>query len=59
MRPANGAMVIVEITDRGPYVAGRIIDLSLGAKQELDMEDITNVFIERINPSALTRGTCQ
>ena len=59
VRPANGAMIIVEITDRGPYIAGRIIDLSLGAKQELDMGDITQVFIERINPSTLTRDTCQ
>lgn len=30
---ANGKSVIVRINDRGPFVGGRIIDLSLGAAQ--------------------------
>lgn len=29
--------VVVEITDRGPYVSGRIIDMSRGAAEVLDM----------------------
>ena len=29
--PANGKVVIVRVTDRGPYVKGRIIDLSVRA----------------------------
>ena len=33
----NGKHVDVRITDRGPFVEGRIIDLSLGAARELDM----------------------
>jgi len=33
----NGKTVDVRITDRGPFVEGRIIDLSLGAARELDM----------------------
>lgn len=33
----NGKSVDVRITDRGPFVEGRIIDLSLGAARELDM----------------------
>lgn len=33
----NGKQVEVRITDRGPFVEGRIIDLSLGAARELDM----------------------
>ena len=33
----NGKQVDVRITDRGPFVEGRIIDLSLGAARELDM----------------------
>ena len=33
----NGKHVAVRITDRGPFVEGRIIDLSLGAARELDM----------------------
>ncbi|MCP4570910.1 MAG: septal ring lytic transglycosylase RlpA family protein [bacterium] len=33
----TGRDVIVRINDRGPFVAGRIIDLSRKAAQELDM----------------------
>jgi rare lipoprotein A len=33
----NGRMVWVRVNDRGPYVDGRIVDLSLGAAQALDM----------------------
>jgi rare lipoprotein A len=33
----NGKQVDVRITDRGPFVEGRIIDLSLGAARALDM----------------------
>ncbi len=33
----NGKQVDVRITDRGPFVEGRIIDLSLAAARELDM----------------------
>jgi len=32
---ANGKMVTVEITDRGPYGAGRVLDLSSGAFEQL------------------------
>lgn len=34
---ANGRQVLVRINDRGPFIDGRIIDLSLGAAQRLDM----------------------
>ena len=33
----NGKTVDVEITDRGPFGPGRIIDLSVAAAKELDM----------------------
>src|SRR5262249_12133443 len=33
----NGRSVVVRITDRGPYVKGRILDLSRAAAQELKM----------------------
>jgi rare lipoprotein A len=33
----NGRSVIVRINDRGPFVKGRVIDLSLAAAEELDM----------------------
>ncbi len=35
----NGRTVKVVINDRGPFVAGRIIDLSYGAARRLDMVD--------------------
>jgi rare lipoprotein A len=34
---ANGKSVVVKINDRGPFVDGRIIDLSRAAASELDM----------------------
>ena len=33
----NGRQVVVRINDRGPFTRGRIIDLSRGAAQQLDM----------------------
>lgn len=33
--PANGKEVVVKVIDRGPYVRGRIIDLSIRAAREL------------------------
>jgi len=33
----NGRSVIVRITDRGPFIRGRIVDLSVGAAQVIDM----------------------
>ena len=33
----NGKTVIVRVNDRGPYVEGRLIDLSLGAAKRIDL----------------------
>jgi rare lipoprotein A len=33
----NGRRVEVRITDRGPFIKGRIIDLSLAAARDIDM----------------------
>lgn len=35
VNPANGKEVVVKVIDRGPYVKGRIIDLSIRAAREL------------------------
>jgi len=32
---ANGRSIVVRINDRGPFVAGRILDLSRGAASQL------------------------
>lgn len=44
----RGKSVIVQITDRGPYVAGRTIDLAAGAAAKLGMlrEGVAPVAIE-------------
>ncbi|MFO1153339.1 MAG: septal ring lytic transglycosylase RlpA family protein [Rhodospirillales bacterium] len=34
----NGKQVDVEINDRGPYVGGRVIDLSKAAAEKIDMK---------------------
>ena len=47
--PANGESVIVRVTDRGPYVKGRIIDLSVRAAREIGIiaQGIAPVVVER------------
>ena len=49
--PANGRSVIVTINDRGPFVDGRIIDLSKAAAAEIGLmrKGIGKVRIEVIN----------
>lgn len=49
----NDSSVVVEITDRGPYVGDRIIDLSRAAAKELDFikEGKTDVEIEVVEPA--------
>ena len=44
----NGRSVLVTITDRGPYVRGRSLDLSLGAARELGMlqRGVTSVLFQ-------------
>lgn len=42
----NGRSAIVRITDRGPFVTGRIIDVSQIAARELDFDDLTKVCLK-------------
>ena len=48
--PANGLSVIVTVTDRGPYVKGRVVDLSVRAAKELGIlsQGIAPVIVERM-----------
>jgi rare lipoprotein A len=46
----NGRYTIVRVNDRGPYVSGRIIDLSQAAKTEIGMGGLAKVKIERYEP---------
>jgi len=42
----NGRSAIVRITDRGPHVGGRIIDVSQAAAHELGFADLTKVCLK-------------
>ena len=47
--PANGREIIVRINDRGPFVAGRVIDLSYTAALRLDLlRGVAPVEVQRI-----------
>ena len=42
----NGHSAVVRITDRGPFVSGRIIDVSQIAAHELGFDDLTKVCLK-------------
>jgi rare lipoprotein A len=46
----NGKSVVVRVNDRGPFIAGRIIDLSYAAAYKLDMVSAgqAEVLVERV-----------
>ena len=55
----TGHSVIVRITDRGPFVAGRILDLSQAAAKKVDVwgAGVATVRIEVLKaPASLTSG---
>ena len=52
--PANGRQVIVRVNDRGPFVPGRVIDLSYTAALKLDvLRGVTPVVVERLTHDAI------
>ncbi|MEM5313099.1 septal ring lytic transglycosylase RlpA family protein [Paraburkholderia sp. JHI869] len=54
---ATGKSVVVRINDRGPYVKGRIIDLSYAAAKTLGLTDARSmqVQIERVEHTSNTQ----
>ncbi len=54
----NGKSVILKITDRGPYIKGRVIDVTKGAAKELDLLNRgvgpckVEVIVKKENPEA-------
>jgi rare lipoprotein A len=66
---ANGHQTIVRINDRGPYVHGRILDLSHAAARQLHMvrDGVSPVYLEVVGygqfspdtpePASLSRST--
>ena len=52
--PANGRSVIVRVNDRGPFVPGRVIDLSYTAALKLDVHrGVRPVLVERLTVDAI------
>ncbi len=55
--PANGRVVVVRINDRGPFHAGRIVDLSYVAALKLDLlRGVAPVELERITSDEIRAG---
>lgn len=57
-RADNGRSIIVRINDRGPFIAGRVIDLSYVAAYKLGtlQHGTGEVIVERIMPNEIRRG---
>lgn len=47
--PANGKSIVVRITDRGPHANNRMIDLSYGAAQELEIKGLGEVALDTVD----------
>lgn len=44
----NGKAVVVRVTDRGPFVRGRVIDLSAGAARAIGVKGLGKVCVQRV-----------
>ena len=56
---ANRKSIVVRITDRGPFIGDRILDLSLAAAKQIDLwrAGVAQVKVEVLSaPAALDRG---
>ena len=42
----NKKHILCEVSDRGPYIKGRILDISLAARNALDFDGLTKVSIK-------------
>jgi rare lipoprotein A len=55
----NGKAVVVRVNDRGPIVPGRIIDLSYGAAQVLQMKahGLQRVRLDLVDPTVVAKAS--
>ena len=60
-RVANGKTVVLRINDRGPFLGGRVIDLSYVAAHKLGVlsPGSAEVIVERIMPQQIANGTAR
>jgi len=54
--PANGRQVVVKVNDRGPFVKGRIIDLSRAAARRLGIGGVAPVEVRRLTHDEIASG---
>jgi rare lipoprotein A len=54
--PANGRQVVVKVNDRGPFVKGRIIDLSRAAARKLRIGGVAAVEVRRLTHDEIRSG---
>jgi len=54
--PANGRQVVVKVNDRGPFVKGRIIDLSRAAARQLRIGGVGPVEVRRLTNDEILSG---
>ncbi len=55
--PANGREVVVRVNDRGPFVAGRVIDLSYAAAAKLGLlRAVAPVEVHRLTHAEIRSG---
>src|SRR5262245_64174236 len=54
--PANGRQVVVKVNDRGPFVKGRVIDLSRAAARSLRIDGVGPVEVRRLTHDEIASG---
>jgi rare lipoprotein A len=54
--PANGREVVVRVNDRGPFVKGRVIDLSRAAARKLRIAGVAQVLVRRLTHDEIKTG---
>jgi rare lipoprotein A len=54
--PANGRQVVVKVNDRGPFIKGRIIDLSRAAARQLRIGGVGPVEVRRLTHDEISSG---
>ncbi|WP_425349879.1 septal ring lytic transglycosylase RlpA family protein [Mangrovicella endophytica] len=54
----NGRSVVVRINDRGPFIKGRVIDLSKGAAQKLGFIKSGHTRVQIENADGSSTGEC-
>ncbi len=54
--PANGRQVVVKVNDRGPFIKGRVIDLSRAAARSLRIGGVAPVEVRRLTNDEILSG---